>query len=59
VAGSDDCGHVKDGSDLGTPTPNMALATKLATVEIEWSDTGERSGMRVGKRTGFEHEAQE
>jgi len=37
----------------------MALATKLATVEIEWSDTGERSGMRVGKRTGFEHEAQE
>ena len=59
VSGSDECGHVKDGSDLGTPTPNMALATKLATVVIEWSDTGERSSLRVGKGTEFGHEAQE
>ena len=59
MAGSDECGHVKNGSDLGTPTPNMALATKLAAVVIEWSYSGERSGLCVGKGAEFGHEAQE
>ena len=59
MAGSDECGHVKNGSDLGTPAPNMALATKLAAVVIEWSYSGERSGLCVGKGAEFGHEAQE
>ena len=29
------------------------------SVVIEWSDTGERSSLRVGKGTEFGHEAQE
>ena len=45
MAGCDEGGHVKNGSDLGTPAPNMALATKLAAVVIEWSDSGERSSL--------------
>ncbi len=57
MAGSDESGHLKNGSDLGTPAPNMALAPKLTTVVIEWSDASERSGLRVGKRTEFGHEA--
>ncbi len=58
VAGCDECGHVKNGSDLGTPAPNMALATKLATVMIEWSHTSEQSSLRVGKGTEFGHESE-
>jgi len=59
VAGCEEGGHVKNGADLGAPAANMALATKLAAVVIEWSYSGERSGLCVGKGAEFGHEAQE
>ncbi len=43
MAGCDEGGHVKNAADLGAPAANMALATKLAAVVIEWGATPARS----------------
>src|SRR5438045_8177667 len=59
VAGGDERGHVKEGTDLRAAAEGVAVTAELAAVAVKGSDAREGGGLSIGEGTQFGHQRDE